>query len=57
MIHFAPQKIFAIGLQHHQMNLDKHTLTPIENAMRTTAIYFGIIILVNTAVKMNVTTN
>jgi hypothetical protein len=57
MIHFAPQKIFAIGLQHHQMNLDKHTLTPIENAMRTTAIYFGIIILVNTADKKREFTN
>jgi hypothetical protein len=34
------------------MNIDKVTSTPIENAMLTTAIYFGITTNVNTAVNM-----
>jgi hypothetical protein len=39
------------------MNLGKAGLTPIESAMLTTAIYFGIITNVNTADKMKTITN
>jgi hypothetical protein len=56
MIIFARQKKFVIDLLRLQ-DLDKLTLTPTESATHTTAIYFGIMALVNTADKKREFTN
>jgi hypothetical protein len=53
---FARQKKFVIDLLLQQ-DLDKHTLTPTEKQMRTTAIYFGIMEFVNIADKMKTITS